>query len=228
MAPLIISHRGLCRTAPRSRRRRENTIESFAAGLAALAAVGHPPALEFDVRRAADGRLVVIHDATLRRTLGIRGRVHSHTSRDLAALGVPRLEEVLDRFREAELHLEMKDRGIAAAVVAAVRASRVEDRVVASSFLWKELTPLRRHVRIALTSAFPTRRLVRAACNAGAWAVHPDYRRATARLVASAHDEGLKVHAWTVNTPRAYARMQRRGVDAVFSDNPYFLASRDE
>jgi len=31
------------------------------------------------------------------------------------------------------------------------------------------------------------------------------------------------VNAWTVNTPRAYARMQRLGVDAVFSDNPFLL-----
>jgi glycerophosphoryl diester phosphodiesterase len=224
MAPAIISHRGLCRTRPRARRRGENTLDAFAAGLAALASLGLPPAIEFDVRRAADGRLVVIHDATLRRVFAIRGRVSAHTAAELGELGVPRLEAVLDRFRAAELHLEIKDRGIAAAVASAIRSAD-RDRIVASSFLWNELPPLRRLVRIALTSVLPTRRLVRAAIEAGAWAIHPDYRRTTARLVTAAHDAGLRVNAWTVNTPRAYARMTRIGVDAVFSDNPVFLAA---
>jgi glycerophosphoryl diester phosphodiesterase len=225
MAPAIISHRGLCRTRPRARRRGENTLHAFEEGLAALAALGFPPAIEFDVRRAADGRLVVIHDATLRRVFAVRGRVSAHTSAELGELGVPRLETVLDRFRAVELHLEIKDRGIAAAVASAIRPAD-RDRIVVSSFLWGELPPLRRHMRIALTSVLPTRRLIRAAIEAGAWAVHPDYRRTTARLVAASHDAGLRVNAWTVNTPRAYARMARIGVDAVFSDNPFFLAAR--
>jgi len=198
-------------------------FEAFASGIDALVSLGFPPAIEFDVRRAADGRLVVIHDATLRRVFAMRGRVSAHTAAELAELGVPRLERVLERFRTAELHLEIKERGIAAAVGSAIRPER--DRVVVSSFLWNELPPLRRHVRIALTSALPTRRLVRAAIEAGAWAIHPDYRRTGARLVAAAHDASLRVNAWTVNTPRAYARMTRLGVDAVFSDNPFFLAA---
>jgi glycerophosphoryl diester phosphodiesterase len=223
MALPVISHRGLCRATPRSRRAGENTLAAFEAGLEALAAFGFPPAIEFDVRRASDGRLVVIHDATLRRALGVRGRVRAHTAAELAAYGVPRLEEVLERFPDAELHVELKERGIAAAVGAAVRSSA--ERVIVSSFLWRELPPLRRHVRIALTSAFPTRRLVRSAAEMGAWAVHPDHRRTTRRLVTMAHEAGLKVNAWTVNTQRSYARLERAGADAVFSDNPFFLGS---
>jgi glycerophosphoryl diester phosphodiesterase len=223
MALAIISHRGLCRARPRSRRRGENTVEAFAAGLEALEALGMPPAIEFDVRRAADGRLVVIHDATLGRARGVRGRVSAHSAAELAALGVPKLEEVLERFGDAELHLELKERGIAEQVAGVVRASRAGERVVASSFLWRELPGLRGRMRIALTSAFPTKRLVRSAAEMGAWAVHPDYRRTSARLVQMAKSEGLRVHPWTVNTPRAYARMERLGVDAVFSDNPFLL-----
>jgi len=224
MAPAIISHRGLCRTRPRSRRRGENTLDAFAAGIDALVSLGIPPAIEFDVRRAADGRLVVIHDATLRRAFAVRGRVSAHTAGELGELGVPRLEAVLERFGAAELHLEIKERGIAAAVASTIRSAA--DRIVVSSFLWKQLPPLRRHCRIALTSMLPTRRLVRAAVDMGAWAIHPDYRRTTARLVVAAHEAGLRVNAWTVNSPRAYGRMTRIGVDAVFSDNPFFLAAR--
>jgi glycerophosphoryl diester phosphodiesterase len=219
----VISHRGLCRSAPRARRAGENTIAAFQAGIEALAALGFPPSIEFDVRHSADGELVVIHDATLRRATGVRGRVADRTSAQLRVLGIPRLQELFDRFPVAEFHLEIKQRGIAAEVADLIRVTGAADRVIVSSFLWTELASLRCRVRTALTTAFPTRRMVRAATAAGAWAIHPDHRRATARLVDAAHEAGLRVNAWTVNTPRAYARMQRVGVDAVFSDNPFLL-----
>ena len=219
----IISHRGLCRAGARARRTSENTLASFAAGLEALETLGFPPALEFDVRRSSDGALVVIHDAPLRRTTGIHGRVRRRTAVELGVLGIPRVEDVFDRFPDAEFHLEVKERGISDQVRDVVARRRVGNRTVASSFLWKELAPLRGKMRIALTTAFPARRAVRSAVDTGAWAIHPEHRRVTPALVAAAHEAGLKVNAWTVNTPRAYARMQRLGADAVFSDNPFLL-----
>jgi glycerophosphoryl diester phosphodiesterase len=224
MRPLpIISHRGLCRAGPWARRRGENTLASFAAGLEALETLGFPPAIEFDVRRSADGALVVIHDATLRRTAAVRGRVRRHTAAELRDFAVPRLEEVFERFPGAEFHLELKERGIARQVRDLISRQGVGGRVIVSSFLWSELAPFD-GIRIAFTTAFPTRRAVRAAAQAQAWAIHPEHRRANGALVAAAHDAGLKVNAWTVNTARAYARMQRLGVDAVFSDNPFLLS----
>src|ERR1051326_8162901 len=98
MQTRIISHRGLCRTGPRARRTGENTLQAFAAGLAALEGLGFPPSVEFDVRRSADGGLVVIHDATLWRTAGVRGRVGRRTAVELRGLGIPRVEDVFERF----------------------------------------------------------------------------------------------------------------------------------
>jgi glycerophosphoryl diester phosphodiesterase len=226
VAVRIISHRGLCRATPRGRRSGENTLAAFRAGIEALHELGQPPAIEFDVRRAADGTVVVVHDATLRRTLALPGRVARLTSEDLLDLGVPRLIDVLRAFPAAECHVEIKERGIAGAVQEAIEAAGSATRVVVSSFLWRELTRFRdgSPVRIALTTAFPTRRTVRAAVAAGAWAIHSEHRKTTAAVVEAAHAAGLLVNAWTVNTPRAYARMVRLGADAVFSDNPRMLA----
>jgi glycerophosphoryl diester phosphodiesterase len=226
MAVPIISHRGLCRATPRARRSGENLPIAFEAGLDVLARLQFPPAIEFDVRRAADGELVVIHDATLRRVFGVRGRVSRCDFDALSSLGVPRLVDLLQRFPTAECHVEIKERGIAHQVLAAIDATGAVPRTVVSSFLWKEVAPLAGQVRIAFTTAVPTARTVRAAVGAGAWAIHPEQRRTTVRLVDAAHAAGLKVNAWTVNTPRAYARMERLGVDAVFSDNPRFLVAR--
>jgi glycerophosphoryl diester phosphodiesterase len=220
----IISHRGACRATPRGRRSGENTLAAFQAGLDALEAIGHPPAIEFDVRLAKDGVVVVVHDATLRRALGVRGRVRRLTAEELGQYGVPTLARVLRAFPAAECHVELKERGLAEVVRRMIQAESAAERVIVSSFLWKEVSAWQgRGVRIALTSAFPTRRTVRAAVEVGAWAIHPEHRKTTRALVDSAHAAGLRVNAWTVNTGRAYARMAKLGVDAVFSDNPRFL-----
>jgi len=74
---LIIAHRGASAEAP------ENTLVAFRRAIE-LGADG----VEFDVRLAADGVPVVIHDATLKRTAGIDRRVADITSAELARLDV--------------------------------------------------------------------------------------------------------------------------------------------
>ena len=226
MGVAIISHRGLCRTTPHGRRSGENTFAAFAAGIGALTDLGFPPAIEFDVRRSADGELVVVHDPSLRRVRAVHRLVRRCSWADLRVLDVPRLVDVLERFPAAECHVEIKERGIAGQVLKTLRTTGSIERTVVSSFLWREIAPLAGDVRIALTTALPSRRTVRAAVDAGAWAIHPEHRRTTARLVEAAHHAGLKVNAWTVNTKRSYARIERQGVDAVFSDNPRLLVGR--
>lgn len=221
--PAIISHRGLCRATARSKRRGENTLTAFEAGVEALRELGFAPSLEFDVRRAADRRLVIIHDATLRRTTGLRGRVAKWTSKELAELGIPLLTDVLDQFPGAEFHIELKEPGLAREVKNIVLGRGLEDRAIVSSFDWRELRIAAPEVRFALTSGLPTRKMVKAAVEMRAWAIHPAQRRTTRALVEAAHEAGLCVNAWTVNTKAAYRRMARLGVDGVFSDNPRLL-----
>jgi glycerophosphoryl diester phosphodiesterase len=74
--PLIFAHRG-------------GGGEAAESTLAAMqAAVARDPAvvIELDVRRSADGKLVVIHDATVDRTTNGQGRVAALDYRQLAAL----------------------------------------------------------------------------------------------------------------------------------------------
>lgn len=62
--PLVIAHRGASGLAP------ENTLSAFALAIA-LGADG----VEMDVQLAADGRVMVIHDARVNRTTDATGRV---------------------------------------------------------------------------------------------------------------------------------------------------------
>jgi glycerophosphoryl diester phosphodiesterase len=62
--------------------------------------------------------------------------------------------------------------------------------------------------------------LAKFAAALGAWSVHAGKRCVTPRLVADAHQRGLKVFVFTINQPAEIARMKTLGVDGVFSDFP--------
>jgi glycerophosphoryl diester phosphodiesterase len=48
-------------------------------------------------------------------------------------------------------------------------------------------------------------------------------RAATRSLIGSAHDAGMLVYVWTVNTPREMALFIDRGVDGIITDVPQLL-----
>ncbi len=73
--PWVVGHRGAALRAP------ENTAAGIRAGIDAGA-----DAIEVDVRLAADGRVVVLHDATLDRTTDGRGPVDERAWAELARL----------------------------------------------------------------------------------------------------------------------------------------------
>lgn len=107
----IIAHRGASSIAP------ENTVASIAAALEF-----HPDFIEIDVRLTKDKKLVVLHDASLKRTTGLRSKVHNLTLEEIKLLDagkwfdkrfmeerVPTLEEVLHAIgSKAGLMIEIK------------------------------------------------------------------------------------------------------------------------
>src|SRR5829696_8325523 len=99
----VVAHRGA------SAYRAEHTLAAYEVALDQGAHV-----LELDVRPTADGELVVVHDATLRRTTGRPERVADlplEAIRELCgAAAPPSLDEVLARFGHGARDLvELKD-----------------------------------------------------------------------------------------------------------------------
>ena len=237
---IIWAHRGARRQAP------ENTLPAFRRAIE-LGAEG----VEFDVQLSADGVPVVIHDETLERTTDGRGRVVDHTLAELRALDasagkpgfpgvvIPTLDEVLAVFAPTELavNIELKNSvvdypGLEEAVLAAVASHGLDRRVVLSSFNADSVARLQ-----GLTSiprALVYERLLRRpwvlAARLGAVAVHPPSRFVVSRgYVTRAHQAGLAVRTWTVNSERELRRMYHCGVDGVFTDVPdAALAVRDQ
>jgi glycerophosphoryl diester phosphodiesterase len=222
--PLVFAHRGGSALKP------ENTIEAFDNGMA-LGADG----LELDVHLSRDGEVVVHHDRTLDRTTVLTGPIAARTTAELREARVPTLAEVLTRYPDARIIIEMKvnTADLAQRVVAAVRAADAVERVCLGSFGWRVLREARAlEPRVATSAAREEVRwaLYRTWCR---WPVSrvayagyqvPELagrtRVVSPRFVAAAHAAGLGVQVWTVDTEDDARRLLEWGVDALITDRP--------
>ena len=218
---LVLGHRGASAVAP------ENTVEAFGEALR-LGGDG----VELDVRRSADGFLVVHHD------FGIEGLgVIASLCRAELPESVPDLPVVLDQCLGSIVNIELKDlpgepghdlaeslaHGVAA-LLANRRARGVEDRVIVSSFALAAIDAFRATapgVRTGwLTGGnLELGRAISTAAERGHDAVHPFHLTVNPDLVATAHDRGLAVHTWTVDDADRIAELAAWGVDAIITND---------
>lgn len=227
--PWVLGHRGARHTAP------ENTLAAFDRALDEGA-----DGVELDVRLDGDGRVVVIHDITLKRVTEGRD-VRSVESLSGAQLGgvdvgsgerVPRLVDVLAwaRERDTRLNIEVKrdvrrPLWLLMRVAALVRGQREPERLILSSFhpgFVVALSRLVTHVPVGWL-LHDGQRLLRHAPGRdllGAAAIHPQATMVTPRLVAPWQREGLPVNVWTVNEAIEARRLEALGVDTLISDCP--------
>jgi glycerophosphoryl diester phosphodiesterase len=231
----IIAHRGASGTRP------ENTLPAFARAVALGADM-----VELDVQCTRDGEVVVMHDAALDRTTNGRGPVAARTLAEVRSLDagrwfdpafagttVPTLAEVLAAVPIA-VNVELKagrDDDLEPRTLAVVAAAGAASRVVFSSFDAARLVRLRDLSSDAAIAVLWTRARIAAALRlaerVGARALHIRKEAVSAEGVRDAASSGLETRAWTVNEPADFARLERLGVGAVFTDFPErFLQSR--
>jgi glycerophosphoryl diester phosphodiesterase len=250
MRPQVFAHRGGSALRP------ENTIAAFDHGLS-LGADG----LEFDVHLSRDGVVVVHHDTVLERTTNGRGPVAALTADELAQLdaghhfvasahagpghpshayrglagGVPTLRDVLQRYRSAQMIIELKlnDPVLAHKTIDEIRGVDAVDRVALGSFGTRVLRAARAYepairtgasreeTRLALYRSWircPVRRPpyneFQVPEHAGATCV------VSPRFVRDAHQAGCAVKVWTVDEEADMRRLLSWGVDAIISDRP--------
>jgi glycerophosphoryl diester phosphodiesterase len=139
---LIIGHRGARNLWP------ENSLEGFER----TRDLG-VDAVEFDVHLSRDSELVVIHDPSLERTTAGIGPVADRTAMELAAMGVPSLEAVLDVYAGTpiELHIEIKTgalgrpyEGLEKRLLDVIGRRKLEQQAVVTSFVPEILETVRR------------------------------------------------------------------------------------
>lgn len=233
MSVLRIAHRGASGEAP------ENTLAAFRRAVELGADM-----VECDLQMTADGAIVVMHDDTVDRTTDGRGRVADLRVPDIRRLDagswfaprfrnerVPLLGELLETLHgRAGVNLEIKTRpdgdydGIVKRILRRLGALRAFDEAVISSFDVRAIAAVRRaapRVRTAIiASQSSPRAALAAARKLSVWAIHPEKTRCIPSLIRAAHASRLRVHAWTVNTPRDIRRVLAAGVDGIISNYP--------
>lgn len=247
--PRIFAHRGGGALGP------ENTIAAFDRGLAAGA-----DGLELDIRLSADGIAVVCHDETLDRTTDASGAVSARTVAELArvdagyrfadasgrhpfrgqGVGIPTLRDVLARYPDIPLIVEMKPdtEEMGRALAAEVVAAGAVDRVCAAGYGSRSLAAARRAVPDMASSA--SRLEVRLALYRS-WAGWPakrtpyrgyqvpehagNLRVVSRRFIRHAHRAGLEVQLWTIDEAADMRRLLGWGVDALISNRPDLAVS---
>ena len=229
--------------------RPENTLLAFEHGLAVGA-----DGLELDVRLSSDGVPMVHHDETLDRTTDGVGPLRGHTADALERLDaghaftgldgrryrgagctIPRLSDVLARFPDTPLIIELKghDPDVARHAVAVVRAAGALTRVCFGGFDDRVIRAARAESPEVITSAareeirwFLYRSWV------GMAPLRTDYRAfqvpetagmtrvVSRRFVRAARRAGVPVQVWTVDAPADMERLLAWGVRGLISDRP--------
>jgi glycerophosphoryl diester phosphodiesterase len=234
--PLVSVHRG----AP-VEGLAENALATFEHAL------NYAPALvELDVRRTADGTLVLMHDETLDRTTTGQGRLDAATFAQVRALRLLDVRGVPTSFRvptfaealawaegRAVLMVDVKPDVPYPEVVAAVRTARAENRVVLIVYSLADHEALFRlapDLNVAATVETPADAdaLLASGVDRSRTIAFAGVGRADPDVVDRLHRAGIRVQvatfpldaaADTATAPDVYTPFLQAGVDVLVTDN---------
>ncbi len=211
---LIVAHRGAWGLAP------QNSLEALEDAIA-IGCDG----IEIDVRRTADGQIVLLHDARVR--LRTVNRLEHHQVQARTKVGqAPLLEDVLARAAGRILvDIELKEDGYVDAAMDAVQRHLTPGQYVVTSFNDRVLTQVKRHVPQARTGLLlvPHRHkdLEQRLRDTGADFIAPHVGLTKTGLFAWAAERHLALWVWTVNDRLALrTALDDPRVAAVITDEP--------
>lgn len=214
----LIAHRGFAGQYP------ENTL------VAIERAIADADMIELDVRRCDSGELVVIHDEHVDRVSDGTGRVADLSAAELGALdvletgtGVPTLSEAAAAIPgDTGINVELKERGLAGDAVAA--ASTVENEVIVSSFDARALDELETDdptVELGYLFGLTASEDFADALELDCAYIHVHWGHwLLTDAIERAHDAGMGVNIWTIDSSVVVGRLRRAGVDGVIADSP--------
>ena len=220
MDPVFLSHRGESDDAP------ENTMQAYQ-----LAMDRESDGIELDIRLTSDGRVVCVHDATLKRVAGDPAVIADHTLAELRKIHpVPELHEVLAIMRPGSMiQIELKSTAALLPKLRpmltpelcrklAVRISSFDAELLkAAADFFPELPRLLLIDLVKYFGHLPTADetaalLAQYRATGVSMRADPAY---TAEFVKELKARGLGVVAWGVSTDELGLHMAEIGVDAM-------------
>ncbi len=230
--PLVWAHRGASGYLP------ENTLPAFEKAVE-MGADG----IELDIHKTKDGQLVVIHDEKIDRTSNGKGNVRDYTLEELRKYNynathpeckhadIPTMREVFELIKPTDLmiNIEIKTgvifyENIEADILAMTKEFGMEDRVLYSSFNHysiKKIQELDPTARTAFLYMDGTLNMPEYGKEHGVEALHPAYYNVQyPNFVERAHELGLKINSWTINTKQIMNMACEMGLDGIITNYP--------
>ena len=238
----IIAHRGASQDAP------ENTLASFRLGWEQRA-----DADELDIYLTKDGQVVVIHDATTKRTTGVDKKVADATLEELRSLDsgsvkgarwagekIPTLAEALATIPDGKrmfieikcgpevlpaLERVMKESGKKAEQLVIIGFGYDTMKQARERFPQAPIYWLAGYKEDKVTGKFPEiDELIAKTKEARLDGLNLHYKfPIDAAFVGKVKAAGLKLYAWTVDDPVVAKKLAEAGVDGITTDRPGWL-----
>ena len=206
--PLLLGHRGARAVLSIP----ENTLASFDRALA-----DGCDGFEFDIRLTVDLEAVISHDAKVG-----RDKIERATAKEVSQL--PRLRDVLQRYRDSFLDIELKVKGLERTIVDLFLRLKPRKGCVVSSFLPGALKSLHAEdATVPLGLICETKTQLRLWNELPIHYVIPHHELVDAELIRKVKGAGKKVMVWTVNDAIAMQQFAEWGVDGIISDDTKLL-----
>ncbi|MGL5750555.1 MAG: glycerophosphodiester phosphodiesterase [Paraclostridium sp.] len=235
----IFAHRGASGDYP------ENTMLAFKKALK----IG-VDGMELDVHKCRDGQLVVVHDEDIQRTFKGKGRVADYTLEELKNFKCRKfefenndeakictLEEVIKLIKNEDIVLNIEAKtdeihyDLEEDVLDLVNKYDVRDKILVSSFYHKTIENFKiLDLDIKYGALYYSEKdydsedsIVEHANNIGVYSINISEALVTKEVIKMAHEKGIKVLVYTVNSPISMRKMIDLKVDGVFTDFPELM-----
>jgi glycerophosphoryl diester phosphodiesterase len=225
--PVWVAHRGDNAEAD------ENTLKAYK--LAIGYGVNY---IECDPRLSKDGIFITMHDPSVERTTTGTGKIADMTLAQIKSLRtrngepVPTLEEIfnLAKGAGAGVYLDTKGHDIDYLKQLAdfVLKNGMEKKVIVGLWNTSQLKWLHENhpeMESCISWPWPDSSLGKLKKLGASW-VGTTVALATKKMIASAHQQGLKVITLQINDPRTIAEKISLGIDAVQTDDPRLMKGK--
>ena len=190
-------------------------------------------AIEIDCLMTKDSVPIVNHDNDLLKRRVARGCVHEKSWKEVQALHIPCLTEILEIIKptSTQVILDLKSQPgwmqKGPQIIAGLALEILPpEQILVSSFYFRHLFTLKKHFPSLARGLILSRRAFKLVPPPifdklfAVRSIHPCLKGLKSEWVQKQQTFGLKVYAWTANTREDFKRCSDLGVDGVFTDDP--------
>ena len=205
----------------------ENTIEAFQSAVS----LGYQY-LETDLRETSDGKIITFHDPNLKRITGANITISETKFSDIRMRRlpsreiIPTIDELLEEFPDSFFNMDLKVNQIEEKVLKKINSHNALERVCLSSFNSKTIKKINSLEPKILTSMgisqvimykfFQKKNISKLIQIPTRW---NGIKVITKKFIDRLHNDGLKVHVWTINKEKEMQSLIDLGVDGIMTDN---------